>query len=118
MGGGSMSDTAQISERSGWIAGLDGRTAAARRVKEVADGFARALGGVLDPMKRDAVQRAAELQVTAETLRTRSLRGEAVSPGDLIKAENLADRARRSLRIGDAPARTVRPIRDRLRASA
>lgn len=113
-----MSVTVQIDERNGWIAGLDGRTAAARRVREVADTFAKALGGVLDPLKRDAVQRAAELQVTAESLRTRSLRGEPVAPGDLIKAENLADRARRSLRIGDTPARTVRPMRERLMRSA
>ncbi|MDB5617473.1 MAG: hypothetical protein JWQ24_1711 [Tardiphaga sp.] len=112
-----MSDTAQIGERSGWIAGLDGRTAAARRVRQVIDLFTAALGGTLDPMKHDAVLRAAELQVTAEALRTRSLRGEPVAPGDLIKAENLADRARRSLRIGDAPARTIRPIRERLRAA-
>lgn len=112
-----MSDMAPELTRNGRIAGLDGRTTTARRVRQVVDLFTAALGNDLDEMKREAITRAAELQVTAETLRTRSLRGQAVPAGDVIKAENLADRARRSLRIGDAPAKTIRPIRERLRAA-
>jgi hypothetical protein len=97
---------------------LDRRTGNARRVAELAADFTAALGGMpIDSLKRDAIERAAELQVTAESLRRARLNGDhTISPEAIVKAENLADRARRSLRIGDAPVRTVRSIRARLRA--
>jgi hypothetical protein len=99
---------------------LDRRTGNARRVAELIAGFTAALGAVaIDGLKRDAIERAAELQVTAEALRRARLNGDhTISPEAIVKAENLADRARRSLRIGDAPVRTIRGIRERLRAGA
>jgi|tagenome__1003787_1003787.scaffolds.fasta_scaffold20989750_10 hypothetical protein len=112
-----MADAGQSNARSGDVVGLDGRTWQARRVRSLAAMYTAALGGSPDALTLEAVQRAAELQVTAEWLRTRSLKGEAVHPGDLIKAENLADRARRALRIGNQPTLTIRPIRERLAAA-
>ncbi|MDI2103934.1 hypothetical protein [Bradyrhizobium sp. Mp64] len=112
-----MADANQSGGRSGEVVGLDGRTWQARRIRSLASMYTAALGDSLDALTLEAVQRAAELQVTAEWLRTRSLRGEAVSANDLVKAENLADRARRALRIGNRPALTVRPIRERLAAA-
>jgi hypothetical protein len=98
---------------------LDGRTGNARLVRELEQSYTTALGGTLDALQRDAVTRAAELTAIARALRTARLSGDlSVKPAEITKAENLADRARRQLRIGNAPSRTVRPIRERLRAQA
>jgi hypothetical protein len=99
---------------------LDGRTGLARRIAELVASFTDALGvppgASLDNLRRDAVERAAELQAMSENLRRGRLNGDtSVSPEAIVKAENLADRARRSLRISDAPARPIRSIRERLK---
>ena len=68
--------------------------------------YTLAIGGTLDALQRDAVVRAAELTAIAESLRTARLSGDlTVKPSEITKAENLADRARRQLRISDAPTR-------------
>lgn len=102
------------------IVALDRRTGNARAVKHLVASFTAALGGgPFDDLKSGAVVRAAELQVTADALRKSRLNGDlTISPEAIVKAENLADRARRALRIGDAPARTVRPMRERLMREA
>lgn len=111
-----MLETSKTHDRSTTASGLDGRTVMARRVRQLTGMYSAALGGALDALQKEAVVRAAELQAIAEGLRTRSLRGEAVDPQALIKTENAADRARRSLRIGNSPSPVARPIRDRLAA--
>jgi hypothetical protein len=56
--------------------GLDGRRTAARRTRELVATYTAALGGSLDPLQREGVQRCAELTATAEEQRKRALRGE------------------------------------------
>jgi hypothetical protein len=56
------------------------------------------------------VERAAELTVIAELTRAAAMRGEA-SPDDVVRAENLAGRAERALRISDQP-KPADPIRE------
>src|SRR5438034_213438 len=80
-----MADASQSNARCGDVVGLDGRTWQARRVRALVAMYTNALGGSPDALTAEAIQRAAELQVTAEWLRTRSLRGEQVHPGDLVK---------------------------------
>jgi hypothetical protein len=108
----------QASEGSTKIVALDRRTGNARRVAELIASFTAALGAApIDSLKRDAIERAAELQTMTEAMRKARLNGDrTISDDAIVKAENLADRARRALRISDAPTRTVRPIRERLAA--
>src|SRR4051794_41572550 len=112
-----MADAGQSNARSGDVVGLDGRTWQARRVRSLAAMYTAALGGSPDALTLEAVQRAAELQVTAEWLRTRSLKGEAVHPRDLIKTEKLSDRAPPAVRICQQPTLTIPPLRERLAAA-
>jgi len=76
-------------------AGLDGRVRTARRIKAVAAELKAQVGVVEAPL----LQRAAELQVCAELLRGRLVRGESgVAVAEVVKLENLASRALRDLR--------------------
>lgn len=97
-----MSDTSQVEMTSSGIGGLDGRTLAARRIRDLAVTYTAALGGAegLSPIERENVLKAAQLTVTAEDMRRRSLKGEAVDIASLVKLENLASRAVRTLNLG------------------
>jgi hypothetical protein len=97
-----MSDTSQIEMRSSGIAGLDGRTVNARRVRDLAVTYTAAVGGTaaVDAMQRELILKAAQLNVAAEDMRRRSLKGEAVDIASLVKLENLAGRAVRALNLG------------------
>jgi len=80
------------------IARVDGRSKAAKRVKELAAGYIAQLGGgVADAATLAAVQKAAELAAVAEELRGRALRGESVDLGEMVKVQGIADRAIRAL---------------------
>lgn len=94
---------------------LDGRSAMAKRIKALASEYRLALGNPSDPLVRRAINEAAELAIAAEDIRQRHLAGDrTVTADDLIRASNCADRARRSLRLGNGPVKPPRPLRERL----
>jgi hypothetical protein len=81
---------------------LDGRTRAARRVKELLASFLPQ--GRPDPATIAQARRAAELFAAAESLRQRVLGGDAgVDLETLVKIENESRRALRGLGIQSAP---------------
>jgi hypothetical protein len=94
-------DTAQVTVSTATIRGrlrrgygdVDGRTVLARRTKRRAALFVAELGGTVSPLQMLKIQRAAELVVTAELMRTASLRGERINPLELVRVENLGARA-------------------------
>ena len=91
----SHTDTVPTARR---IARVDGRSKAAKRVKELAASYIARLGGRnVDAATLAAIQKAAELAALAEELRGRALRGEAVDLGEMVKVEGVADRAARAL---------------------
>jgi hypothetical protein len=93
---------------------LDGRSAEARRLRDVTSTFVTALGGSdqISAIVMMDVARAAQLQVIAEQLRERSLKVGAAGGTnivELIRAENAAARARKSLGIKSAANQPQRP---------
>ena len=91
----SHTDTAPMVRRIGRV---DGRSKAAKRVKELAASYIARLGGrKVDAATLVAVRKAAELAALAEELRGRALRGEAVDLGEMVKVEGVAGRAARAL---------------------
>src|SRR5687768_15605469 len=90
---------ARSTNRPQFVPGLDLRSPAARRYKDLIASFTNALGGILTDAQQVAVQRAAGLTVAAEESRAKAMRGEPVEIADLVKLENLADRAVRALNI-------------------
>src|SRR5262245_36223044 len=82
---------------------ISGRSALGRRVRDLGEFFAEALGGwsALTDIQAEAVRRAAEMRALAEQARLDALRnGIGVNEWDqLIRLENLAARAVKALSI-------------------
>jgi hypothetical protein len=107
---------AAVSNRLFEVPGLDGRKPSARRFRDLSENFADALGGAanLSDGQRMLVQRAAGITVAAEGARARLMCGEHVEIGELVKLENLADRAVRALRINLGAQPKARTLDDYL----
>jgi hypothetical protein len=98
---------ARVTNESKMLVGVDGRSAEARRYRDLCSSFADALGGeaALTETQRVAVRRAAELTTLAEQQRARALRGEPVDPLALVRLEGMTARAVRGLGIETQPKR-------------
>jgi hypothetical protein len=83
---------------------ISGRTALGRRIHDLADGYAAALGGwaSLSDMMAGNVRKAAELVALAETMRADALRDGNVDPLVLVRLDGAANRAVRALQL-DVP---------------
>jgi hypothetical protein len=88
---------ARISART-----MDRRTLAWRRRCEYVQAYTQALGSPTDDVILARIEAAAELRTTAELSRAQYLAGGDVSLEDLVRIENLAARAERSLGLGSA----------------
>jgi hypothetical protein len=79
---------------------IDKRFALGRRVKQLTAIFRARLGAdAADPVLDAAVRRAAEIAALAEHLRARALRGEDVSPDDVLRMTRSADLLTRRLHL-------------------
>jgi hypothetical protein len=82
---------------------VSGRSRVGRRIRDIADQFAHALGGWqgLTDLQASACRRAAELLAISEAERKRALSGEAsISIEQLIRLDRLARLAVRDLHLG------------------
>jgi hypothetical protein len=97
---------------------VDKRYALGRRAKELEATFAQRLGAdAADIVLATAITRCAEVVVISEDLRARMLRGEAVSPDDVLRLTRTADALTRRLHLDrhKAPPASV-TLADYLRA--
>jgi hypothetical protein len=80
---------------------LDGRSAVARRCRDLAQGFARTVtdDAELSVTQGAAVLKAASLITTCEALRAQVLQGKNVDISALVRLEGAADRAVRALKL-------------------
>jgi hypothetical protein len=100
-------DTSQVTVNSATVRGrfrrgygdVDGRSVLARRTKLLIAHFVAEFGGTVSPLQMLKIRRAAELVVTAELMRTASLRGERIDPLSLVRLENLGARAVAALEL-------------------
>jgi hypothetical protein len=88
----------RVANRPATLPGLDGRSAEARRFREMVTALTDQLGGALGEAETLQVRAAASLQLHAEDLSARSLRGEAIDSEQLTRAANGAIRAMAALR--------------------
>lgn len=92
------------------LVGVDGRSAGARRYRDLIDGLTRELGGELSAAEQLAVRNAASLQLHSENLTAAQARGEHVEADAITRAANGATRALTALR-------RLRPSKDKRRSS-
>jgi hypothetical protein len=89
---------------------IDGRTKLARRIFDIAEGFAHQLGGwaSLSLAMIASIKRAAELSALAERTRDEALRKATYDPVSIARLEGAAERAVRALQL-DVP-RDPKPL--------
>lgn len=100
---------------------VDGRTLIAKRLRQLVEIYAHALGGLerLSEGQRIDIRRAAELVALAEAARAKAMRegtGDASELSAMIRLESTAARAVRALDIKPGQNRVV-PLRERLRGA-
>ena len=84
----------RVTNGSKMVAGLDGRSAEARRYRDLAMSFADDLGGAdkLTEAQRTLIAQAATLQVQSERVQAAVLRGEVIDVEQLTRLANAAMR--------------------------
>jgi hypothetical protein len=79
---------------------FDGRYVIGRRVRELVDVFRTRIGpDADDAVMSTAIRRCAETVALSEDLRARMLRGEDISPDDVLRASRTADLLTRRLHL-------------------
>jgi hypothetical protein len=109
----------RVTNGSKLIAGVDGRTAEARRFKDVAVSLADDLGGAaaLTEAQRALVKQAASLVVQSESLQGAMLRGEAISDEQMTRVANALGRTLNRLGLRK-PRAKVPSLADVLRGAS
>jgi hypothetical protein len=101
---------------------VSGRTALGRRIADLADGYAAALGGWpgLSAVMCANVRRSAELTALAEQKRAEALRDTSVDPLAVVRPHGAADRAVRALQLEEHEriGREAEPLAEFLRVTA
>lgn len=88
----------RISNRSSLLAGVDGRSALARRYRDLVAALAAEMGGSLGEAEVLQVRAAASMTLHVEELTARIIRGEPVDSEEMTRAGNGAMRALSALR--------------------
>jgi hypothetical protein len=96
---GSVTNRSKLTNNPRRIPGIDNRTAAGRRRRDLVDAFIAGLGGEASPVKLAEVRRAADLTALAEEMRAKALKTgtDATEAMALVRLEGAASRARRAL---------------------
>ncbi len=88
----------RITNRSSLLAGVDGRSALARRYRDLVAAFTAEMGGPLGEAEVLQVRAAASMMLHVEELTARIIRGERVDSEEMTRAGNGATRALAALR--------------------
>ncbi len=91
------------------LEGVDGRSASARRFRDLLESFSAEYGGVgsLNETTRALIRQAASLTIRAEQLQAAIVRGEPVDPDELIRLTNTARRTLAGIRRKEQPKVTL-----------
>lgn len=94
-----------VSNGSRILDGVDGRSAGARRFKDLIENFSRDLGGLnrLSESEQSLIRQAASLTMRAEQLQAAIVKGEPVDPDELIRLSNTARRCLEGIQKREQP---------------
>ena len=88
----SSKNRSAVSNRSRMLEGVDGRSAGARRFRDLVNAYEGELGGVLSEAERSLVRQAVGLQLQAERMQGAIVRGEDVDSDALIRVSSTSKR--------------------------
>lgn len=111
----------RVSNGNALLDGIDGRSASARRYRDLAMAFADEMGGAsnLSESEQALVKQAAALTVRSEELQAALIRGERVNEVEITRLSNAVTRTLAALRKpkGSQKARQAHSLRDKLLAN-
>jgi hypothetical protein len=114
--GGRATTRSKISNRSRMLPGVDGRSSAARRFRDICANYEAQFGGNISELERDLIRQAAGLTLRAEQLQGAIVRGEPVSNDELVRISSTAKRLLETIRAKADKRKPTGP--DRLRFAA
>lgn len=105
----SRTNRSAVSNRSRILDGVDGRSAAARRFRDICRGYEAEAGGSVTEVERDLIRQAAGLTLRAEQLQAAIVRGEPVNNDELIRLSSTAKRLLEAIRAKAAKRKPAAP---------
>jgi hypothetical protein len=88
----SATNRSAVSNRSRLLDGIDGRSANARRFRDICRSYEAEAGGIVSEVERDLIRQAAGLTLRAEQLQAAMVRGEEIDNDQLIRISSTAKR--------------------------
>jgi hypothetical protein len=88
----SATNRSAVSNRSRILDGVDGRSAGARRFRDICRSYEAEAGGQVSEVERDLIRQAAGLTLRAEQVQAAIVRGEDVDSDQLIRLASTAKR--------------------------
>jgi hypothetical protein len=88
----SATNRSAVSNRTRLLDGVDGRSAGARRFRDICRAYEAEAGGQVSEVERDLIRQAAGLTLRAEQLQAAVVRGDAVDGDHLIRLASTAKR--------------------------
>jgi hypothetical protein len=80
------------------LPGVDGRSSAARRFRDICRNYELEAGGNISELERDLIRQAAGLTLRAEQLQGAIVRGEPISNDELVRISSTAKRLLETIR--------------------
>jgi hypothetical protein len=88
----SATNRSAVSNRTRLLDGVDGRSASARRFRDICRSYELEAGGDISEVERDLIRQAAGLTLRAEQLQAAIVNGEMVDSDQLIRISSTAKR--------------------------
>ncbi len=103
----SKTNRSAISNRSRLLDGVDGRSATARRFRDICRAYELELGGPVSEVERDLIRQAAGLTLRSEQMQAAIVRGEMVDNDQLIRISSTARRVLETISSKAAKRKSV-----------
>jgi hypothetical protein len=107
--GGRATTRSRISNRSRMLPGVDGRSSAARRFRDICANYEAEAGGNVTEVERDLIRQAAALVVRSEQMQADLILGKPVSNDELVRVSSTAKRLLETIRAKADKRRVTGP---------
>jgi hypothetical protein len=99
----------KITNRSRLLPGVDGRSASARRFRDICANYVAEVGGNVTEVERDLIRQAAGLTLRAEQLQAALVNGQPVDNDELIRLSSTAKRLLEAIRAKSTKQKPTGP---------
>ncbi len=114
----SRTNRSRITNGKDLLRGINGRSAEARRYRDLIDGFSADLGGTPGQRELALIRQAAALTVQSEVMQAAIVRGEAIDVEQLTRLANVLTRTLKELGIHKGKAAPKPSLREKLMKAA